>query len=115
MVRSTSHAPAIWAESVFKRFGKTQALQGLDLHVHAGERVALLGPNGAGKTSLVRAICGLIRIDSGTLEVYGQTPRLSLLGPKLVSFHRNWLSFRILRRWKTFAFSDVFTDSRAQS
>ncbi|TIC81571.1 ABC transporter ATP-binding protein [Nocardioides sp. GY 10127] len=43
-----------------------QALFGVDLHVHAGERVALLGPNGAGKTTLVMHLNGILGADSGT-------------------------------------------------
>ncbi len=40
------------------------ALDGVDLHVHPGERVALLGPNGAGKTTAIRMIVGLLRPDA---------------------------------------------------
>ncbi|MCL8025588.1 energy-coupling factor ABC transporter ATP-binding protein [Nocardioides bruguierae] len=43
-----------------------QALFGVDLHVHAGERVALLGPNGAGKTTLVMHLNGILGPDAGT-------------------------------------------------
>ncbi|MBM9460782.1 ABC transporter ATP-binding protein [Nocardioides sp. zg-536] len=42
-----------------------QALFGVDLHVHAGERVALLGPNGAGKTTLVLHLNGILSAESG--------------------------------------------------
>lgn len=42
-----------------------QALFGVDLHVHQGERVALLGPNGAGKTTLVLHLNGILSPDSG--------------------------------------------------
>jgi ABC-2 type transport system ATP-binding protein len=48
-----------------------QALFGVDLHVHRGERVALLGHNGAGKTTAVRVLATLIQPDSGTAEVAG--------------------------------------------
>ena len=46
-----------------------QALYGVDLHVHAGERVALLGPNGAGKTTLVLHLNGILRPDAGSVSV----------------------------------------------
>ena len=48
-----------------------QALFGVDLHVHEGERVALLGPNGAGKTTTISMICGLLRRDGGEVTVAG--------------------------------------------
>ena len=49
----------------------TLALEGLDLEVPSGEFFGLLGPNGAGKTTLINAVCNLIRISSGTIEVFG--------------------------------------------
>jgi cobalt/nickel transport system ATP-binding protein len=48
-----------------------QALYGVDLHVHRGERVALLGPNGAGKTTLVLHLNGILTAGAGTVSVSG--------------------------------------------
>ena len=48
-----------------------QALYGVNLHVHQGERVALLGPNGAGKTTLVLHLNGILAAGAGTVEVSG--------------------------------------------
>ncbi|QCX27645.1 energy-coupling factor ABC transporter ATP-binding protein [Nocardioides jishulii] len=48
-----------------------QALFGVDLHVHRGERVALLGPNGAGKTTLVHHLNGILRAGAGHVAVSG--------------------------------------------
>jgi cobalt/nickel transport system ATP-binding protein len=48
-----------------------QALYGVDLHVHRGERVALLGPNGAGKTTLVLHLNGILTAGAGTVNVSG--------------------------------------------
>ena len=48
-----------------------QALFGVDLHVHTGERVALLGPNGAGKTTLVLHLNGILQAGAGTVDVSG--------------------------------------------
>ena len=63
--------PSIRVEGLTKAFGRTQALQGLDLEVPAGTVTALLGPNGAGKTTLVRILATLIRPDGGTAKVAG--------------------------------------------
>jgi cobalt/nickel transport system ATP-binding protein len=49
----------------------TAALHGIDLHIHAGERVALLGPNGAGKTTLILHMNGIHRAQTGTIRVSG--------------------------------------------
>ena len=48
-----------------------QALFGVDLHVHQGERVALLGPNGAGKTTLVLHLNGILTAGAGSVKVSG--------------------------------------------
>jgi len=48
-----------------------QALYGVNLHVHQGERVALLGPNGAGKTTLVLHLNGILAAGAGTVNVSG--------------------------------------------
>ena len=63
--------PILEARGLTKRFGKTQALAGLDLVARPGRVVALLGPNGAGKTTFVRAVATLLRPDTGTLHVDG--------------------------------------------
>jgi heme ABC exporter ATP-binding subunit CcmA len=57
-----------------KLFGPTRALQGVDLTVSEGESVLIEGPNGSGKTTLLRAIAGLVRPTSGTIEVDGRSP-----------------------------------------
>ncbi|HLA35317.1 MAG TPA: ABC transporter ATP-binding protein [Rhodocyclaceae bacterium] len=62
---------AIRIQQVGKRFGQTQALDGVDLTIEQGEFFGLLGPNGAGKTTLISALAGLVRVDSGCLSVMG--------------------------------------------
>ena len=63
-----------------KKFGQVEALAGASLTVHRGELVGLLGPNGAGKTTLIRAISGRVRLDAGTIELFGRT--LSVKDPR---------------------------------
>ena len=67
--------PTIEAHGLQKRFGRTRALDGLDLVAEPGQVVAVLGPNGAGKTTLVRAVATLLRPDAGTLHVGGHDAR----------------------------------------
>ena len=63
--------PAIAVEGLVKRYGARTVVDGISLHVGAGELVALLGPNGAGKTTTVETIEGYRRPDGGTVRVLG--------------------------------------------
>ncbi|OLE20070.1 MAG: ABC transporter ATP-binding protein [Catenulispora sp. 13_1_20CM_3_70_7] len=57
-----------------KRFGKTAALDGLDLTVAQGEVHGLLGPNGAGKSTTIRILLGLLRSSGGEAKLFGGDP-----------------------------------------
>jgi ABC-2 type transport system ATP-binding protein len=59
------------AQGLEKRYGRTEALGGVDLEVGEGQLVGLLGPNGAGKSTLVKIACGLVRASAGSVEVCG--------------------------------------------
>ena len=63
--------PAIRVRAVTKKYGALTALGGVDLEIDQGEFFGLLGPNGAGKTTLISALAGLVRPDSGALEIMG--------------------------------------------
>jgi len=63
--------PAILAEGLYKAYGKTHALDGLDLVAEEGTVLGVLGPNGAGKTTAVRILTTLTRPDRGRAEVAG--------------------------------------------
>ncbi|MHB0918470.1 MAG: ATP-binding cassette domain-containing protein [Thiobacillus sp.] len=54
-----------------KKYGDTEVVHGLDLHVRRGECFGLLGPNGAGKTTTLRLLLGLIEPDAGSIELAG--------------------------------------------
>ncbi len=61
-------------EKATKRFLDTNVLDGVDLEIRKGDKIALMGPNGAGKTTLVRAILGFYHLTSGKIEVDGNDP-----------------------------------------
>src|SRR6478752_4776577 len=61
----------IEAEGLKKRFGTTQALDGVDLAVPQGSVLGVLGPNGAGKTTAVRVLATLLQPDAGTARIGG--------------------------------------------
>ncbi len=65
---------AIEVSGVRKSFGKTIALDGLDLTVATGEVHGFLGPNGAGKTTTIRILLGLLRADGGSARLLGGDP-----------------------------------------
>src|SRR5215204_1855199 len=65
---------AISVTGLVKTFGKTRALDRLDLSVRTGEVHGFLGPNGAGKSTTLRVLLGLIRADSGGARLLGGDP-----------------------------------------
>jgi len=64
----------IQASGLVKKFGRTRALDGLDLSVAEGEVHGFLGPNGAGKSTTIRVLLGMLRGNGGTATVFGREP-----------------------------------------
>ncbi|GAA5129032.1 ABC transporter ATP-binding protein [Haloechinothrix salitolerans] len=75
--------PAIAVTGLVKSFGRTRALDGLDLTVTRGEIHGFLGPNGSGKTTTIRVLLGLLKADAGTARLLGGDPWTDV-----VSLHR---------------------------
>jgi len=72
-----SEAPlqsAITIHGLRKTFGRTVALDGLDLEVHTGEIHGFVGPNGSGKSTTIRVLLGLLRPDAGEVVLLGGDP-----------------------------------------
>ena len=65
---------AIEFTNVVKRFGAVTALGDVSFTVNRGEMFGLIGPDGAGKTTAIRAMCGLLHVDAGTIRVLGKDP-----------------------------------------
>ena len=65
---------AVAVRGLVKTFGATRALDGLDLEVQPGEVHGFLGPNGSGKSTTIRVLLGLLRADSGDVELLGGDP-----------------------------------------
>ncbi|MEV5824795.1 ABC transporter ATP-binding protein [Spirillospora sp. NPDC052242] len=64
----------VQVSGLVKTFGRTRALDGLDLDVRPGEVHGFLGPNGAGKSTTIRVLLGLLRADAGTVRLLGGDP-----------------------------------------
>lgn len=57
-----------------KRYGRVQALDGVDLTLEPGRIVGLLGPNGSGKSTLIKLACGLLTPSEGSIRICGEKP-----------------------------------------
>jgi branched-chain amino acid transport system ATP-binding protein len=66
-------SPILSIEKATKKFGGLVAINNLSFNVNYKEIVGLMGPNGAGKTSLINAIAGTYKIDSGSIKFYGKS------------------------------------------
>ena len=64
---------AVLLNSVHKSFGEVQAVNNLSVKVPPGSVYGFLGPNGAGKTTTLRMIMSIIRPDSGSIEIFGDS------------------------------------------
>lgn len=64
----------IHSQGLTRRFGKTVAVENLDIQVDKGTVCAFIGPNGAGKTTTIRMLLGLVKPNAGTCEVLGFPP-----------------------------------------
>jgi len=67
--------PAIVARDLWKRYGPTEAVRGINLEVQQGEIFGLIGPDGAGKTSTFQILAGVMEASSGVAEVFGRPAR----------------------------------------
>ena len=89
--------PVIEIKDLVKRYGKANAVDGIDLSVDRGEVFAFLGPNGAGKTTTVEIIEGIRKPSNGTVRVLGRDiqrngpeikPRIGVLPQEFSSFDK---------------------------
>ncbi len=101
----SNSAPAVEVSNLHCAYGSTEAVSGLSFTVPRGSCYGLFGRNGAGKSTTIKCLLNLLRPDSGTVTVYGRSPRRDeiavkeLIGyvPEHVSFHP-WMTVeRVLR------------------
>jgi ABC-2 type transport system ATP-binding protein len=71
----TSDAPAIGIDNLVRRYGRTEAVNGLSLSVRRGRCYGFFGRNGAGKTTTIKCLLNLLRPTAGTVRVLGLDPR----------------------------------------
>src|ERR1700729_637884 len=67
--------PVIELENLTRRYGKTDAVNGLSLKVRAGKCYGFFGRNGAGKTTTIKCLLNLLRPTAGSVRVFGLDPQ----------------------------------------
>mgnify|MGYP001401658730 CR=1 FL=1 len=70
-------SPALRFQNVTKGYGASQVLREIDLEISSGEFFGLVGMNGAGKTTLIKCLLDFCALDSGTIEIFGTSHRLT--------------------------------------
>ncbi len=94
-------SPIIDIKNLSRRYGKHDAVNGLNLKVHAGKCYGFFGRNGAGKTTTIKCLLNLLRPDSGTARVFGLDPQRNEVAvksrlayvPDMVAFYP-WMTVR---------------------
>ena len=82
MVGSDTNENIIVTNNLNFRYGKIHALKDVNLRIRKGSIYGFLGPNGAGKTTMIKAMVGLLKTHSGSVEIFGkelQKDRVSIL------------------------------------
>lgn len=77
MPQDGREAVAVKATNIVKTYGSTGCgINGLSFEITKGEIFSVLGPNGSGKSTLLKSLAGILRLNSGTIEIYGQNMAL---------------------------------------
>ncbi|WHS29154.1 ATP-binding cassette domain-containing protein [Auritidibacter ignavus] len=107
---STTDQPLLSIRNLSKKFGKTTALDGVNLELTGGRIVGLLGENGCGKTTMLKAIAGVLDGTDGDIRILGQAP-----GPETKAFTTflpdvEFLSRAFTLRYCLELYDDLFAD-----
>lgn len=107
---STTDQPLLSIRNLSKKFGKTTALDGVNLELTGGRIVGLLGENGCGKTTMLKAIAGVLDGTDGDIRILGQAP-----GPETKAFTTflpdvEFLSRAFTLRYCLDLYDDFFAD-----
>ena len=88
----SERGPVLRAQGLVKDYKRVRAVDGIDLSVDPGERVALLGPNGAGKTTTLMMLLGVVTPDAGSVQICGfELPKQRSKAAEQVGFAAGYL------------------------
>ncbi len=73
MTNTADNTPVAQAKQLTKDFGNGKGVFGVDFVLHPGEVIGFVGPNGAGKSTTINILTGLVKPDSGQIELFGKT------------------------------------------
>ena len=82
----------IQLENVYKGYGQTKVLKGIDLQIQDQDDVVILGPSGSGKSTLLNVLSGLEKVDEGHILIQGQDLS-QLTDAQLTAFRRDKIAF----------------------
>ncbi len=108
-------APKIRLRDVHKRFGEKVVLDGVDLDVAAGQSLVVIGGSGSGKSVLIKCIQGILRPESGSIQVDGEEvvgmrgKRLEAVNAKIGMLFQGAALFDSLPVWENVAFGVLQT------
>ena len=106
--------PILKIEKLTKKYGKTYALNGLDMEVKKGDIYGFVGPNGAGKTTTLRIISGLLKSDGGDLWLDGVRTTKNILKQKsLIGFVPDF--FGVYENLNVIEYLELFTGGQEPS
>ncbi|MHA2610915.1 MAG: ABC transporter ATP-binding protein [bacterium JZ-2024 1] len=101
-------------QAVHKNYGKTRALDGINLEIHSGEIFGILGPNGAGKTTLLLLLAGVEEPTSGTITLWGMSTENLAIRSRIGFLPETFSSHEFLTIEETlFLFARFFISSTA--
>jgi ABC-2 type transport system ATP-binding protein len=91
-----------------KTIGKSEILSDISLTLYSGEVFGFLGPNGAGKTTTMKAILGIIEPTSGSVEIFGKSPKATSVQKRIGFMPENTYLYKYLTWDEFLAFNGWF-------
>lgn len=96
----------IKVNNITKSYGAIKALEGVSLEITPGTISCLIGPNGSGKSTLIKLLLGLIRPDTGSIDINTDVKGIGYM-PEIISLPNGYNGYDILNKFKSIIGSDT--------